>query len=469
MTWFGSGSVMVWGGISLGGRTALHVLARGSLTAIRYRDEILRPLVRPYAGAVGPGFLLMQDNARPHVAGVCQQFLQDEGIDAMDWPARSPDLNPIEHIWDIMSRSIHHQRHVAPQTVQELADALVQVWEEIPQETIRHLIRSMPRLMAYDCESPIKMRKWSAGGFVGYLLPGSATWPVENSGAALHAVASQREQTGGGRATSSPPQPLRSLAAKPMVVDQKLKTAKLHQGVFHLVVAQISNQGQMADSVYGVVWVSGLLIKRCESSGPWWQWGYGMGRPETSRQQGKGERAMSRYLFKFSKKKTFPLLLSNSVVCKHFPWCFKKKKLQQSLIFPTEMDQSKATQDASAKRQMGESECILLSPAVRSRLRVTGIPHYTAECDKSQRRAPPPTQPLQFSLQASNTGPQYPDQQTYTVGECLQVSPGVIPFLPLQEKCFNPRCPKGPYALYGWFVEPSIFSHSPTGELQLTL
>ncbi|KAI3368239.1 hypothetical protein L3Q82_007960 [Scortum barcoo] len=71
---------------------------------------------------------------------------QDEGIDAMDWPARSPDLNPIEHIWDIMSRSIH-QRHVAPQTVQELADAdaLVQVWEEIPQETIRHLIRSMPR------------------------------------------------------------------------------------------------------------------------------------------------------------------------------------------------------------------------------------------------------------------------------------------------------------------------------------
>ncbi|KAI3368180.1 hypothetical protein L3Q82_007906 [Scortum barcoo] len=42
-----------------------------------------------------------------------------------------------------MSRSIH-QRHVAPQTVQELADALVQVWEEIPQETIRHLIRSMP-------------------------------------------------------------------------------------------------------------------------------------------------------------------------------------------------------------------------------------------------------------------------------------------------------------------------------------
>uniref|UniRef100_A0A8C7R382 Transposase Tc1-like domain-containing protein n=1 Tax=Oncorhynchus mykiss TaxID=8022 RepID=A0A8C7R382_ONCMY len=158
---FGGGSVMVWGGISLGGHTALHVLARGSLTAIRYRDEILRPLVGPYAGAVGPGFLLMQDNAKPHVAGVCQQFLQEEGIDAMDWPACSPDLNPIEHIWDIMSRSIH-QCHVAPQTVQELADAVVQVWDEIPQETIRHLIRSMTR----SCHTVLN----AAGGHTRYLL-----------------------------------------------------------------------------------------------------------------------------------------------------------------------------------------------------------------------------------------------------------------------------------------------------------
>lgn len=41
---------MVWGGIHLEGNTALHVLTRGSLTAIRYRDKILRPHVRPYAG-----------------------------------------------------------------------------------------------------------------------------------------------------------------------------------------------------------------------------------------------------------------------------------------------------------------------------------------------------------------------------------------------------------------------------------
>ena len=135
---------MVWGGISLEGHTALHVLTRGTLTAIRYRDEILRPIVRPYAGAVGPGFLLMHDNVRPHVVGVCLQFLHGGGIDFMDWPARSPDLKSPEHIWDIMSRPVQ-QRHVAPQTVQELTDALIQVLEEIPQKSICHLIRSMPR------------------------------------------------------------------------------------------------------------------------------------------------------------------------------------------------------------------------------------------------------------------------------------------------------------------------------------
>ncbi|CAJ0916742.1 unnamed protein product [Ranitomeya imitator] len=93
-----------------------------------FNTQLLSILGTLYADDSAPAFAIfrfVQDNARPHMAGVCQQFLQDEGIEAVDWPARSPDLNPIEHIWDIMSRTIH-QRHVAPQTVQELADAFVQ-------------------------------------------------------------------------------------------------------------------------------------------------------------------------------------------------------------------------------------------------------------------------------------------------------------------------------------------------------
>ena len=54
---------MVWGGISRNVRTDLQVI-RGTMTGLRYRDEIIDPFVRPYAGAVGERFILMDDNAR---------------------------------------------------------------------------------------------------------------------------------------------------------------------------------------------------------------------------------------------------------------------------------------------------------------------------------------------------------------------------------------------------------------------
>ena len=56
-------------------------------------DRCYVPGRNPYAGVVSPGFLLVQDNVRPNVARVCRQFLDDEGIDAIDWPSRSLDLN----------------------------------------------------------------------------------------------------------------------------------------------------------------------------------------------------------------------------------------------------------------------------------------------------------------------------------------------------------------------------------------
>ncbi|GFT50362.1 transposable element Tcb2 transposase [Trichonephila clavipes] len=94
---FGGGGVLVNGGISIDVCTDLYIIRDGPLTARRYRDEILRPIVVPYAVAIGDDFILMGDNCRTHRANLVEDFLFEEGIVRMEWPACSPDMNPIEH------------------------------------------------------------------------------------------------------------------------------------------------------------------------------------------------------------------------------------------------------------------------------------------------------------------------------------------------------------------------------------
>ncbi|GFT17655.1 transposable element Tcb1 transposase [Trichonephila clavipes] len=80
---FPGGSIMVWAGISLGNRTDLHIFKLGSLMAVRYRDEVLEPIVRLYAAAVGHTFVLIDDNARPHKADIVDGYPESEGIARM--------------------------------------------------------------------------------------------------------------------------------------------------------------------------------------------------------------------------------------------------------------------------------------------------------------------------------------------------------------------------------------------------
>lgn len=141
---YGGGSVMVWGGITLTARTALVIIDGGSLTAHRYITEILEPHVMPFAPFIGPDFVFMHDNARPHTARVVRDYLNEIGITQMDWPARSPDMNPIEHVWDVIGRKVR-ERTPPPRNVEELKLALTEEWVNLPQEMIESVIRSMGR------------------------------------------------------------------------------------------------------------------------------------------------------------------------------------------------------------------------------------------------------------------------------------------------------------------------------------
>ncbi|GFY36452.1 transposable element Tcb2 transposase [Trichonephila clavipes] len=126
------------GGISLGGHTDLHVFHGGTVTGLRYRDEILDP----YAAAIGNDFILMDDNARPYRARIVEEYLEDHGLERMEWPARSPDLNPIEHLWDYLGREVA-ALNPPPRSLHELKQGLLCVWSSLPIPVSDNLINSM--------------------------------------------------------------------------------------------------------------------------------------------------------------------------------------------------------------------------------------------------------------------------------------------------------------------------------------
>ncbi|GFY24986.1 transposable element Tcb2 transposase [Trichonephila clavipes] len=131
-----SQGVTVWGAISWDTRSSLVVL-QGTLTARRYVDDILTPIVLPMLSSL-PGAIYQQDNARPHTARLSQQCLQ--GYDVQPWPARSPDLSPIEHVCDALGRQLQPSRDTG-----ELTAQMQRLWQDLPQGVISDLIESMPR------------------------------------------------------------------------------------------------------------------------------------------------------------------------------------------------------------------------------------------------------------------------------------------------------------------------------------
>ncbi|GFT23576.1 transposable element Tcb1 transposase [Trichonephila clavipes] len=114
------------------------------MTGHIYRDVILEQYVRLFWGTMCAEILFMDDNARPHRANIVDECLQSEDITRIYWLAYSPDLNPKEHVWDMLCRRVA-ARQPPPTCLPELLRALLDEWCNFPQDQIDNLILSRPR------------------------------------------------------------------------------------------------------------------------------------------------------------------------------------------------------------------------------------------------------------------------------------------------------------------------------------
>ena len=151
------GSVMVWGAIDTEEKSDL-VFVDGNLTAAQYVEQIINPEVVPLF-ARRDNLVYMHDNARPHAARLTNNHLANMGIPVLPWPSKSPDLNPIEHLWDELDRRVRNRAH-PPTNLQELRAALLAEWQAIPRGKWRRFIYSMRR----RCQAVIR----SEGGHTEY-------------------------------------------------------------------------------------------------------------------------------------------------------------------------------------------------------------------------------------------------------------------------------------------------------------
>ncbi|GFT02604.1 DDE_3 domain-containing protein [Trichonephila clavipes] len=124
----------------INGRTRLHVVANGTMTGQRYIDEVLLPHVCLFHGAVGDKFVFMDDNATCHRTLAVQDCVDSEGIQRLLWPGRSPDLNPIENVWDALGRQVAG-RNYPPTNKNSLIRELTEEWDKLPQQLLDNVVQ----------------------------------------------------------------------------------------------------------------------------------------------------------------------------------------------------------------------------------------------------------------------------------------------------------------------------------------
>lgn len=133
---------MFWGAFGFNGKSELQKVNPKS-DSKAFQDIVTCGLLRHGTRMGGQGWIFQQDNASIHSSSSTRLWLSSKKVRVLPWPARFPDLNPIENVWGYLARKVYaHGRQF--NNVSELEKKIYEEWEAISQDYLQTLVNSMP-------------------------------------------------------------------------------------------------------------------------------------------------------------------------------------------------------------------------------------------------------------------------------------------------------------------------------------
>lgn len=138
----GGGSEMVWGAMCYNGVGSMEFVD-GIMRKEDYKMILERNLDKTSKKfRMGRNYIFMHDNDPKHKSKLVTEYLLEKGVNVLDHPAQSPDLNVIEHLWDDIGRKLL-EKDVRNKT--DLRREICAVWETVSSDVTKKLVESMPR------------------------------------------------------------------------------------------------------------------------------------------------------------------------------------------------------------------------------------------------------------------------------------------------------------------------------------
>ena len=142
----GGGNVMIWGCFG-NGRVGNLFQIKGILDQRGYHSILQRQAIPSGQRVIGRNFIMQQDNDPKHTSKLCTTYLEKKEaagiLSVMKWPAQSPDLNPIELLWEQLDWKV---REKCPTSKSDMWNLLQQAWNEITPEYLTKLTARMPKI-----------------------------------------------------------------------------------------------------------------------------------------------------------------------------------------------------------------------------------------------------------------------------------------------------------------------------------